>query len=140
MAAKKRCDKNKPSRVAVKTPEPHLNLVSANCVVHRCTIVVAYVVELNQRDLGIQRALRIHFVTLLALCHPGRVTICSASGVYSEVGSRKRDSSGTQAVRKHNKGGSYTAHPESMRCAVIALMLDLRVSEMVDEKLVVIPT
>jgi hypothetical protein len=52
-----------------------------------------------------------------------------------------------QSRKRHSKlhassaqQGEQRAHPESMRAAVIALMLDLRVSEMVEEKLPVIPT
>ncbi len=105
--------KNKPSRVAVKTPEPHLNLVSANCVVHRCTIVVAYVVELNQRDLGIRAA------------HPFRYIACivpsgSRNDLFSErcvlggglpQAGLKRDSSSPQT----QQGAAAIRHTPS-RC------------------------
>jgi hypothetical protein len=138
MAGKKRCEKINPAESLSKL-QSH-TLIWYLRIASYIAAPLLWHTSSSSTSETLEYALRIHFVIMLALSHPGRVTICSASGVYSEVGSRKRDSSGTQAVRKHNKGGSYTAHPESMRCAVIALMLDLRVSEMVDEKLVVIPT
>ena len=109
MAGKKRCEKINPAESLSKL-QSH-TLIWYLRIASYIAAPLLWHTSSSSTSETLEYALRIHFVILLALSHPGRVTICSASGVYSEVGSRKRDSSGTQAARKHNKGRQLYGTP-----------------------------